>query len=232
MANLQIVVELFHSESQTYSQTLCGRRKERSLGFFLWRLWTKNFMSVHLTVVKLIQPGTKQCINQLPNIATGAMPIAWLKILNISIRVQGVRAWNVIILLAQKISRWCSNEAQILFDFILKIACYFRTSVYSCLFSRSLCSSFGLYSAEALRFAALLLWSWWVVAGWQCEAKLLLRSGSVCAAVCTAASLCLRFVSQRKEKSCQISTRSFRYWISKQCFSGLLKIVGLFHPEA
>lgn len=50
-----------------------------------------------------------------------------------------------------------------------------------------------------LRFAALLLWSWWVGAGWQCEAELLLRTGSVCTAVCTAASLCLWFLGEKKK---------------------------------
>lgn len=52
---------------------------------------------------------------------------------------------------------------------------------------------------EMLRFAALLLWSWWVGAGWQCEAELLLRTGSVCTAVCTAASVCLRLLGEKKK---------------------------------
>lgn len=46
---------------------------------------------VHLTVVKLVQSGTKQCIKLVPNVATEPLPIAALKKLNIS-RVHGARA--------------------------------------------------------------------------------------------------------------------------------------------
>lgn len=113
---------------------------------------------------------------------------------------KGARRGNIIMSQPQKLSRRCRDTDANFVWLHHIVACYFRTSVYACLFFRSLCSSPGLYSTETLRFAALLLWSWWDAAGWQCEAELLMRTGSVCAAVCTAASLCLCFVSQRKEK--------------------------------